>query len=336
MAVPARTPARPVTARRTEELLRRCRELIRPELESAVAQLPGPSRETAGHALGRPAPGGPPGTGRDFCPALAVLAAEAVGGSAGQAVPGAVAVELVHAFTLAPGGPGTGPAVPTGDALLALALNVLVRHARRDRREDAMGLLCQALSALLRGQARDLAFAARPWRGAGAVTPEEYRAAARDSTGALSGCAAALGALLAGGDERCVARLATAGRQFGLALRISDDLLGLWGDPARTGGPAGGGLSRGGKSLPVLLALAAASPAAVRLAALLDDAGTPEPEAVPRALRLIEEAGGRARATAEARAALARAGRALDGLPLRPRIRRELAALADYAVARAG
>ncbi|WP_165986609.1 polyprenyl synthetase family protein [Streptomyces sp. YIM 98790] len=358
MAAP--TPARPAAARRVDGTLRRCRELIRPALEDAVAQLPESPRLLAGYALGWHGPegvprprGAPDAGGKGIRPALAVLAAEAVGGSAGQAVPGAVAVELVHAFTLVHDDImdrdelrrrrpavwrafGTGPAVLTGDALLALALNVLVQHTRRHCREEAMRLLCAALSGLMHGQARDLGFETRPWRGGGAVTPEEYRTMAGDKTGALLGSAAALGALLAGADERQVTAMGAAGREFGLAFQIVDDLLGIWGDPARTGKPAGGDLRRGKKSLPVLLALDSGTSAAGRLAELLDGAGALSEETAPRAVRLIEEAGGRDLAAAEARAALERAGAALDALPLRPSARGELAALGGYALTRTG
>jgi geranylgeranyl diphosphate synthase type II len=43
------------------------------------------------------------------------------------------------------------------------------------------------------------------------------------------------GALLAGADERTVGRLGEAGRLLGIAFQLVDDLLGVFGDPARTG-----------------------------------------------------------------------------------------------------
>ena len=43
------------------------------------------------------------------------------------------------------------------------------------------------------------------------------------------------GALLAGADDRTLRRLGEAGRTMGIAFQLVDDLLGVFGDPARTG-----------------------------------------------------------------------------------------------------
>lgn len=43
------------------------------------------------------------------------------------------------------------------------------------------------------------------------------------------------GALLAGADDRTVARLGEAGRAVGIAFQLADDLIGVFGDPARSG-----------------------------------------------------------------------------------------------------
>jgi geranylgeranyl diphosphate synthase type II len=43
------------------------------------------------------------------------------------------------------------------------------------------------------------------------------------------------GAVLAGADQGTTSRLAEAGRMLGLAFQLVDDLLGVFGDPARTG-----------------------------------------------------------------------------------------------------
>ena len=41
--------------------------------------------------------------------------------------------------------------------------------------------------------------------------------------------------MLAGADDETVARLGEAGRVLGIAFQLVDDLLGVFGDPARTG-----------------------------------------------------------------------------------------------------
>ena len=80
-----------------------------------------------------------------------------------------------------------------------------------------------------------------------------------------------IGALLAGATPAALACLETYGTHVGVAFGLRDDVLGLWGDPARTGKPAGDDLVAGKAT--VLLALAADRlPPTGRT--LLADAGT--------------------------------------------------------------
>lgn len=308
------------------EVLTRSRELVRPALQEAVGRLHPWVSEMAAYSFGWCEVGGAPATasaGKGVRQALAVLGAEAAGAPGRAGVPAAVAVELVHVFSLLhddimDGDParrgrptvwkayGTGPAVLAGDALFALAVETLA-----DSGADAVRLLSTALSDLVRGQADDLLFATRPWRGPERVRPDEYRVMAEHKTGALLGCAAALGALLGGAPPAAVAALDRAGRQLGVAFQIVDDVLGTWGDPLVTGKPVHGDLRERKKTLPVLAALDSPTPAAARLARLLESDGAPEEIAA-----LVEECGGRAAALAESRRRLAAAETAYELRPL--------------------
>jgi len=69
-----------------------------------------------------------------------------------------------------------------------------------------------------------------------------------------------LGAAAAGGDHRLRAELAAYGHAVGEAFQLRDDLLGVFGDPAETGKPAGDDLREGKRTLLVALAMAAATP----------------------------------------------------------------------------
>jgi geranylgeranyl diphosphate synthase type I len=315
-----------VTTLTAPEVLTRSRELVRPALQEAVGRLHPWVSEMAAYSFGWCEVGGAPATasaGKGVRQALAVLGAEAAGAPGRAGVPAAVAVELVHVFSLLhddimDGDParrgrptvwkayGTGPAVLAGDALFALAVETLA-----DSGADAVRLLSAALSDLVRGQADDLLFATRPWRGPERVRPDEYRAMAEHKTGALLGCAAALGALLGGAPPAAVAALDRAGRQLGVAFQIVDDVLGTWGDPLVTGKPVHGDLRERKKTFPVLAALDAPTPAAARLARLLESDGAPEEIAA-----LVEECGGRAAALAESRRRLAAAETAYELRPL--------------------
>ncbi|MFJ1735198.1 polyprenyl synthetase family protein [Streptomyces sp. NPDC088254] len=323
-------------------ILDRCRTLVRPALTEAVGRLHPWVGEMAAYSLGWCEVGGAPAAasgGKGLRQALAVLGAEAAGAPARAGTAAAVAVELVHTFSLLhddimDGDPtrrrrptvwkayGTGPAVLAGDALFALAVETL---AAAPGGAPGVRLLSAALTELVRGQADDLLFAARPFRGPQRVLPHEYRAMAEGKTGALLGCAAALGASLGGAPETTVTALDRAGRHLGVAFQIVDDMLGIWGDPAVTGKPVHGDLREGKKTFPILAALASPTPEARRLARLLESR-TDHAEAAA----LVDLAGGRAAALAEARRRTTAAAAALNGVPLQARAAADLRSLLDF------
>lgn len=327
-------------------VLGRCRALVRPALSEAVGRMHPWTGEMAAYSFGWCEVGGTPAAapgGKGVRQALAVLGAEAVGAPGRAGVPAAVAVELVHTFSLLHDdimdgdaarrrrptvwkAYGTGPAVLAGDALFALAVETL---AAAPCGPQAVRVLSVALGDLVRGQADDLLFAARPWRGPGRVRPAEYRAMAGHKTGGLLGCAAALGALLGGAAPSVVDALDRAGRHLGIAFQVVDDVLGIWGDPAVTGKPVHGDLRERKKTYPVLAALDSGGRAARRLAALLETGGDLE-----EAAALIECAGGRSAAVAEARRHLAAVEAALAGVALEQGAVDELRALLEYLVRR--
>ena len=126
---------------------------MRPALAAAVGRLHPWVAEMARYALGRDAGRrrALTGGGKGIRQALAVLGAQAVGGEPRAGVPAAVAVELVHTFSLLHddimdgdalrrGRPavwkayGTGPAVLAGDALFALGVETLAAARRGPRR----------------------------------------------------------------------------------------------------------------------------------------------------------------------------------------------------------
>jgi geranylgeranyl diphosphate synthase type I len=327
------------------ESLSRCRDLVWPELRAAVATLDPRLSVMSGFSLGwcdidgEPAEGG----GKGLRPTLALLGARAVGGQAESGVPGAVAVELVHGFSLihddimdgderrrhrptAWKAYGIGPALLTGDALLALALETLAGAPGRERAE-ASRHLCGALMELVGGQAADVAFESRPWTGHDAVTVQEYQHMAVRKTGALLGCSAAIGAVLAGAPAGVASGLSEMGRHLGLAFQLVDDLLGIWGDPEVTGKPVFSDLRRRKKTAPVLAALAGPEPSGPLLE-LLD--GARDDGDLRRAAGLIGAAGGRDVAEEMARVHLDAALRGLSELRLDASATAELVALAEF------
>jgi geranylgeranyl diphosphate synthase type I len=221
-----------------------------------------------------------------------------------------------------------------GDALLALAMDVLTGDPGPDDDAGTRGLpharagsarvLSGALLELCRGQSADLAFENR-----GDVTLTECLAMAERKTGALLGAACQLGALAGGADRRAAELYRTFGRQIGVAFQLVDDVLGIWGDPAVTGKPAGNDLAARKKSLPVVAALTSGGQAARHLARLYQREDAFDEAAVAHAAELVEMAGGRAWALAEAERRIQAAREALAGARPEPNAEADLHVLAD-------
>ncbi|MFF8913107.1 polyprenyl synthetase family protein [Streptomyces sp. NPDC015032] len=347
------TPASVTQQTPAPQILGRCRDLVRPALVRAVQRLHPWHTEMAAFSLGWGAADGSPvpgSQGKGIRQALTLLGAEAAGAPAEDAVIGAVAVELIHVFSLLHDdimdgdetrrqratvwkAYGTGPAILAGDALFALAVQTLA-EAPGVHGAAAVRHLAATLTDLVRGQAEDLLFETRPWTGPEAVRPQEYRWMAEHKTGALLGCAAGLGGVLAGAPATTVDALAGAGRHLGVAFQAVDDLLGIWGDPEITGKPVHGDLRRLKKTYPVLAALATDHPAARHLASLLGTDGPLDAATARRAADLVEEAGGRAATLAEAHQHLDSARRSLESVPLAPAALGDILALLPFFVDR--
>ncbi|MFG2871331.1 family 2 encapsulin nanocompartment cargo protein polyprenyl transferase [Streptomyces sp. NPDC048338] len=304
-------------------LLDQTRTVVDPHLRSTVESLPGSMRSVAmyhfgwEHADGSPAAGA---AGKAIRPALVLAAARALGAEPAPAARAAAAVELVHNFTLLHDDIldedptrrhrptawtvfGVPDALLAGDAMLALALRLLAEEGRHPASAAASARLAACVIEICAGQQADCAF---EQRAPSEVSLEECLAMATAKTGALLGCACALGALYAGAGAEEVAAMDAFGREAGLAFQLIDDLIGIWGDPDRTGKPAGADLAAHKKSLPVVAALASGSPAGEELAALYARP-TLDAFAVRAAAGAVERAGGRDWAQAEAADRMARA-----------------------------
>jgi geranylgeranyl diphosphate synthase, type I len=294
--------------------LHRSRDAVDPALRKAVARLDPTTRAHASYHLGwtdadgRATSGN---SGKAVRPALALLSSEAAGAPADAGVPGAVAVELVHNFSLLHDDLmdgdverrhrrtvwavwGASAAILTGDALLALAQEVLL-DCPSPHATAAGRLLAGATRELIRGQVEDLAFEKR-----NDVTVEQCLNMAAAKTGSLLSASAAIGAVLAGAEADVVDALTMYGAHIGLAFQLVDDLLGIWGDPVVTGKPVFSDLRSRKKSLPVTYALSQGGPAARELASWLATPDAVSETDLHRAAQLVADAGGREWAANEA------------------------------------
>ena len=149
------------------------RDLVGPAIAAAVDRLSPEVRTVAAYHLGLDGSG----AGKALRPALALLSARAAGASPERGVPAAVAVELVHNFSLLHDDimdgdterrhrptawtvHGVGAAILAGDALLALAQDILLEDTAAQGTWAAR-CLSAAVLRLIAGQGADLAFEQR-------------------------------------------------------------------------------------------------------------------------------------------------------------------------------
>ena len=325
------------------------RDLVGPGIEAAVARLSPEIRPVAAYHLGlADADGTPTGTragGKALRPALTLLSARAAGAPPERAVPAAVAVELVHNFSLLHDDImdgdterrhrptawtvfGIGPAILAGDALQSLA-NDLLLEGPAPQAVWASRCLSAAVHRLISGQGADLAFERRD-----DVSVDECLDMAADKTAALMACACSIGAIYVGAPASTAMTLTAFGAYVGLAFQLTDDLLGIWGAADVTGKPVRSDLRSRKKSLPVVAALASESAAGRDLAALL---ASPDPlgeEELLTAAELVEAAGGKKWVEAEADTALSSALRCLADAEMPDDVRAEFAGIAEFVTAR--
>ena len=219
--------------------------------------------------------------GKRLRPILAIAGAEVGGAPAGVAMPLACAVECIHTFSLIHddlpalddddlrrGSPtshkvfGEAVAILAGDALLALAFDLITRCRRNATAEatlDAIALIAHAsgTEGMVGGQVTDIES-----EGAEDLSIADVESIHARKTGALLTASLLAGARLAEVAGVRYAALAEYGRQVGVAFQITDDLLDLQGDPAVIGKPTGSDLKLDKATYPKILGIDASSSAA--------------------------------------------------------------------------
>ncbi|GAB7145867.1 family 2 encapsulin nanocompartment cargo protein polyprenyl transferase [Mycobacterium riyadhense] len=311
-------------------------------LRSVMDTLPAEVRQVAGFHLGwwdRDGSTDSRGGGKAVRPALTFACARAAGGSLEAAIPAATAVELVHNFSLlhddimdgdmtrrhrstAWAAFGMPRALLTGDALCVLAVDLINNGAAGEALRATLLEMCA-------GQSDDLAFEDRT-----EVTLPQCIRMAEKKTGTLFGLACELGALSAAADIQIAGLYRKFGRQLGIAFQLIDDVLGIWGQESVTGKPAYSDLKARKKSLTVVAALSSGTAAGHELAALYRSSAALCQRELERAADLVDEAGGRAWAEAEAARYLANARELLAAAEPERTGAVELQALAEVVTAR--
>ena len=207
--------------------------------------------------------------GKRFRPLLTLLAASIFDTDITKAVKPAMAVEVFHNFTLmhddimdrAPlrrGKPtvhekwNANTAILSGDVMLIRAYDLLL-DVPQDKLRAVLNRFNQTAAEVCEGQQLDMNFETR-WN----VTEEEYIGMIRLKTSVLLGFALELGGMIAGADEETTKLLYSAGENMGIGFQLKDDLLDVYGDPAKFGKQVGGDIIANKKTFLLIEALSKA------------------------------------------------------------------------------
>jgi len=185
------------------------------------------------------------GKGKRVRPILTLFTGASFGGTKSESMPAALAVEILHNFTLVHddimdedhirhGKPtvhhkwDVGTAILSGDAMLSLALKMIQKSPQFNGK--LMTSFINGLQAVCEGQAFDKEFETCE-----TVTLDQYIHMIDLKTGYLIGLSAELGAISVGADDSDVIKVRDFGRMIGRAFQIQDDLLEIYSDSNNMG-----------------------------------------------------------------------------------------------------
>lgn len=198
-------------------------------------------------------------SGKRLRPLLVLLSAKAAGGKFKDVYNAAVAVEIMHNFTLVHDdimdnadlrrGNQTlhkkydlNTAILAGDSLLSIAYEFLLKDCNGNTKA-AVSTFTQGLVEVCEGQSMDTEFETR-----NNVRLKEYITMITKKTAAMAKMCCELGAILVDGKKSDIKALSNYGLNLGIAFQIQDDLLDLIGEVDKFGKTVGGDLIVGKKT----------------------------------------------------------------------------------------
>ena len=204
--------------------------------------------------------------GKRLRPLLVLFSTKAVGGKFSKAYNAAIAVELLHNFTLVHDdimdnadkrrGRLTvhkkydlSTAILAGDSLLSVAYEFLLKDSG-DYLKQVMASFTHGLVEVCEGQSMDKEFELLT-----DVSIDEYIIMIEKKTAAMAQMCCTIGALIACASNHEVKALAAFGKNIGIAFQIQDDLLDISADESEFGKFVGGDLVEGKKTYLFLKAL---------------------------------------------------------------------------------
>jgi len=207
--------------------------------------------------------------GKRLRPYMVIRSCQILKGNISNAMPAASAVEMVHNFTLVHddimdndemrhGVPtvhkkfGMPIAILAGDVLFSKAFQIITdSKLSTNATTQLVSRLAKACVDVCEGQLLDVKMAEERK----IPSQAEYITMIGKKTAALFDVSCAMGAICATNKIKDILNLSSFGRNLGIAFQITDDLIGVMGDPKITKKPVGNDLREGKKSLPILMAI---------------------------------------------------------------------------------
>jgi geranylgeranyl diphosphate synthase type I len=207
--------------------------------------------------------------GKRLRPYMVIRSCQILKGKVSNAMPAASAVEMVHNFSLVHddimdndemrhGVPtvhkkfGMPIAILAGDVLFSKAFQIITDSKLSPiATTQLVSRLAKACVDICEGQLLDVKMAEERR----IPSQAEYITMIGKKTAALFDVSCAMGAICATNKAKDISNLSSFGRNLGIAFQITDDLIGVMGDPKITKKPVGNDLREGKKSLPILMAI---------------------------------------------------------------------------------
>ncbi len=209
--------------------------------------------------------------GKRLRPVLVLISAGLFGSKPDKAFPAALAIELLHNFTLVHDdlmdqstlrrGMATvhtkwnpSAAILSGDFLMIDAFRQF-HHYPDSVQASCLEVFCKMAVTICEGQQEDIDFETSE-----SVTIANYLEMIRKKTAVLLGASLRIGAIIGGSDEKKAVALERFGTNLGIAFQLQDDLLDTFGTSAELGKRIGGDILTNKKTYLILKAIESANP----------------------------------------------------------------------------
>lgn len=207
--------------------------------------------------------------GKRLRPYMVIRSCQILKGKVSNAMPAASAVEMIHNFSLVHddimdndemrhGVPtvhkkfGMPIAILAGDVLFSKAFQIITDSKLSPiATTQLVSRLAKACVDICEGQLLDVKMAEEKK----IPSQAEYITMIGKKTAALFDVSCTMGAICATNKVKDISNMSSFGRNLGIAFQITDDLIGVMGDPKITKKPVGNDLREGKKSLPILMAI---------------------------------------------------------------------------------